>query len=151
MSSSTSITEPSLMTKPSRPRSNGRQAFSGSSLRSLVALIWQNAPMVSGVIVASEPPASMATASPRLMIADAVRAGRAGADNCVVRAAGVRVDCDDPGCHVRDHHRDRKGADPLRPALHQLGMALLDLFHAADTRADDHAHIVGNHPGRNQE
>ena len=59
------------MTKPSRPRSNGRQAFSGSSLRSLVALIWQKAPMVSGVIVASDPPASMATASPRLMISDA--------------------------------------------------------------------------------
>jgi len=59
------------MTKPSRPRSNGRQALSGSSLRSLVALIWQKAPIVSGVIVASDPPASIATASPRLMISDA--------------------------------------------------------------------------------
>src|SRR5205823_5995325 len=59
MSSSTNITDPSPMTKPSRPRSNGRQAFSGSSLRSLVALIWQNAPMVRGVIVASDPPAGM--------------------------------------------------------------------------------------------
>src|SRR5438445_602743 len=49
----------------------GQDAFSGSSLRSLVALIWQNAPIVSGVMVASEPPASMATASPRLMISAA--------------------------------------------------------------------------------
>ena len=59
------------MTKPSRPMSNGRHAFSGSSLRSLVALIWQNAPMVRGVMVASEPPASIAIASPRLMISEA--------------------------------------------------------------------------------
>ena len=71
MSSSTNITEPSLMTNPSRLRSNGRQAFSGSSLRSLDALIWLNAPIVSGVMVASEPPASIATASPRLMISAA--------------------------------------------------------------------------------
>jgi hypothetical protein len=71
MSSRTNITEPSPMTNPSRSMSNGRQAFSGSSLRSLVALIWQNAPIVSGVIVASEPPASMATAAPRLMISAA--------------------------------------------------------------------------------
>ena len=59
------------MTKPSRPMSNGRQAFSGSSFRSLVALIWQKAPIVSGVMVASDPPAIIATASPRLMISAA--------------------------------------------------------------------------------
>ena len=71
MSSSTNITEPSPITNPSRPRSKGRQAFSGSSLRSLVALICVNAPIVSGVMAASAPPASIATASPRLMISAA--------------------------------------------------------------------------------
>ena len=59
------------MTNPSRAMSNGRHAFSGSSLRSLVALIWQNAPIVKGVMVASDPPASIAIASPRLMISEA--------------------------------------------------------------------------------
>ncbi len=40
-------------------------------MRSLTALIWQKAPIVRGVIVASAPPASMALASPRLMISAA--------------------------------------------------------------------------------
>ena len=45
--------------------SNGREAFSGASLRVESARIAQKPPTPSGVIAASEPPAIIATASPR--------------------------------------------------------------------------------------
>src|SRR6266446_4503484 len=54
------------MTKPSRPTSNGREEWLGSSLRVLMAFIAQNPPMPMGTIVASEPPANMTWASPIL-------------------------------------------------------------------------------------
>ncbi len=53
---------PSPMTKPSRSASNGRLAFSGSSLRCDSAFIAQKPPTASGVITASVPPAIIASA-----------------------------------------------------------------------------------------
>ena len=57
----------------------------------------------------------------------------------------MRVDGDQAGRHVRDHHRDSEGADALRPALHQRRVALFDLLEAADARAHDDADVVGIH------
>ena len=56
---------PSPMTKPSRPASQGRLAFSGSSLRVESARIAANPPTPMGVMAASDPPAIMTSASPR--------------------------------------------------------------------------------------
>ena len=58
---------PSPATKPSRSLSNGRLAFSGSSLRSDMARAAQKPPTPSGVMVASQPPAIMTSAMPRSM------------------------------------------------------------------------------------
>src|SRR4029077_14578375 len=83
-------------------------------------------------------------------LADTVRARRAGADDRVVWTARLAVDGDDAGGHVRDHHRHRERADPLRTALHQLRVALLDLLHAADAGAHDDTDVVGVHVARDQ-
>src|SRR3546814_12782343 len=52
------------MTKPSRPSSHGRDAFSGSSLRVDSAFFAQNPPTDVGVVAYSAPPAIIASASP---------------------------------------------------------------------------------------
>jgi hypothetical protein len=54
--------------KPSRPSSNGRLAPAGSSLRVEMARIAANAPIVASKTGASQPPASMTSASPRRII-----------------------------------------------------------------------------------
>src|SRR5438067_1369012 len=59
--SSTRTPPPSPHTKPSRPTSNGREAFSGSSLRVDIAFIEQKPAMVSGTTMASAPPAIRVT------------------------------------------------------------------------------------------
>src|SRR5687767_6997464 len=61
---------PSPMMNPSRSLSKGRLAFSGSSLRVDIARIAANPPTLIGVIAASEPPAIIASASPRRMISN---------------------------------------------------------------------------------
>ena len=65
--SSTRSPPPSPQTKPSRLASNGREALVGSSLRVDIAFIWQNPAMVSGMMIASAPPAIITSASPRSM------------------------------------------------------------------------------------
>src|SRR5207237_3712359 len=62
--------EPSPMMKPSRSLSNGRHAFPGSSLRVESARMAANPPTLIGVIAASDPPAIIASASPRRMISN---------------------------------------------------------------------------------
>ena len=59
---------PSPSTKPSLPRSNGRDARSGSSLRSDSARMAANAPMFSSMIAASVPPAMTMSARPDLIM-----------------------------------------------------------------------------------
>src|ERR1043166_6487826 len=56
------------MTKPSRSRSNGRDARSGSSLRRLSAFMAANPAKPVGTIAASEPPARKISASPNLIV-----------------------------------------------------------------------------------
>ena len=52
------------MTNPSRSRSQGRLAFSGSSLRVDSARMAANPPTPIGVMAASVPPAIITSASP---------------------------------------------------------------------------------------
>ena len=63
--SRTSTPLPSPQTKPSRPRSNGRLAPSGSSFRRESASMASKPPMPTGEIVASAPPATITLARPR--------------------------------------------------------------------------------------
>ena len=56
---------PSAATKPSRPLSNGRLAFSGASFRSDMARAAQKPARPSGVKVASVLPAIITSAMPR--------------------------------------------------------------------------------------
>src|ERR1035441_7965215 len=58
---------PSLSTNPSRSLSQGRDAPFGSSLRVERARIAEKPPTASVVMTASEPPAIIASASPRRM------------------------------------------------------------------------------------
>src|ERR1700745_2448468 len=56
------------MTKPSRSRSNGREARSGLSLRVLSAFMAENPAKPISTMDASEPPARKISASPDLII-----------------------------------------------------------------------------------
>src|SRR2546423_8327691 len=56
------------MTKPSRSRSNGREARFGSSFRVLRAFIEENPASPIGMIDASAPPARKMSASPNLIM-----------------------------------------------------------------------------------
>src|ERR1044071_8891710 len=56
------------MTKPSRSRSKGRDARSGSSLRVLSAFMAEKPARPMGMIEASEPPARKISASPNLIV-----------------------------------------------------------------------------------
>ena len=59
------------MTKPSRPRSKGREAASGSSLRVDSAFIDAKPPSVASWMAASTPPAIIRSASPRRIVSQA--------------------------------------------------------------------------------
>ena len=60
------------MTKPSRSRSNGREAFSGESLKLVESALQAEKPaMPIRLIVASQPPATMTSASPSAIRRDA--------------------------------------------------------------------------------
>src|ERR1700730_9173717 len=56
------------MTNPSRSRSNGGDARSGSSLRVLSAFMAENPARPTATIEASEPPAKKMSASPNFMM-----------------------------------------------------------------------------------
>ena len=62
---------PSPITKPSRPRSNGREAAAGLSLRVERARIAAKPPTSASVMPASDEPAIITSASPRRMISHA--------------------------------------------------------------------------------
>ena len=135
---------PSPMTKPSRSLSKGREAFSGASLRVLSARIEQKPPTPSGVIAASEPPAIIASASPRWMrrkesptawapLAQAVRGGG-------VRSLGPGPDRDPARGEVDDRGGDEERADPAGPALEEGLVLALDGGEPADPAADEDAH-----------
>ena len=62
---------PSDITKPARVESNGREAFVGSSSSATRPRIAQKPARINGWMHDSVPPASTASASPRLMISAA--------------------------------------------------------------------------------
>src|SRR4051812_17792248 len=66
--SRTSAPAPSPMTNPSRPLSQGREAFSGSSLRVDIARMDAKPAIGSGWITASVPPATTTSARPERMM-----------------------------------------------------------------------------------
>ena len=69
--------------KPSRSLSNGRLALAGSSLRVESARSAPKPPMPIGVIAASDPPAIITSAAPRLMISKASPIACADAEQAV--------------------------------------------------------------------
>src|ERR671933_513601 len=85
---------PSPGTKPSRSLSNGREAFSGWSLRSLNA-----------------------RAEVKPEIPKSVIAGRAGRHRSVVHAGGAVPDGNLPARQVDDDRGDEEGADAAVPLL----------------------------------
>src|SRR6185503_17719813 len=82
-SSRISTPAPSPTMKPSRSLSNGRLARSGSSLRVESARSAPNPPMPIGVMAASDPPAIITSAAPRLMISNASPMACADAEQAV--------------------------------------------------------------------
>src|SRR5262245_19630257 len=82
-SSRISTPAPSPTMNPSRSRSKGRLARSGSSLRVDSARSAPKPPMPIGVIAASDPPASITSASPRRMISKASPMAWADAEQAV--------------------------------------------------------------------
>ena len=78
---------------------------------------------ISGWMQDSVPPASTASASPRRIssarLADRVRAGRAGGDGRVVRAAEAERDRDLAARRVDEHARDEERGDAVGAALAQ--------------------------------
>ncbi len=139
--------EPSPTTNPSRSRSQGREAFSGSSLRCESARMAANPPIPMGVMQASAPPQIIASASSRWMILNespmewalvvqAVAVAefgpfRAGADGNVARG------------QVDDGSRNEKRRDAAGAFFEQIPVLALDDFESADAAADDHADAFG--------
>src|SRR4051812_40495805 len=107
-SSSTSTPAPSDSTKPSRSRSHGRLAFSGSSLRVVIARAEQNPPIATPVVVYSAPPATITSASPYWIMriqAEIVRRGGARGDAGDVRTFQPQHDREVSRRHVDDRAR----------------------------------------------
>src|SRR6188472_246519 len=141
--------EPSPMMNPSRSLSNGRLALSGSSLRVDMARIAANPPTLMGVIAASDPPAIIASASPRRMISDDSPIACADAEHAVHVArfgplapkridtwpdARADEDTDIGSVGIGNHqlgvvHRElRRGDGVLNEDVHLLDVFLLDVI-----------------------
>ena len=131
------------MTNPSRSRSNGRLARSGSSLRVDIAPMLQNPAIPSGVIAASEPPATMTSASPYWIALSALPiacAADAQAD-AVTQFGPLRPNFIEIVRAHRVHHqlRDEERLDAARAALEEHDVLRLDLEESADAGAADAA------------
>jgi hypothetical protein len=97
---------PSPITKPSRVASKGRLAVSGSSFRVDMAFMAPKPATVSGVMVASEPPADhdidVAALDGSEGFADGVRGGGAGGHGGEVRTLGPVTDGDQARARCRE-------------------------------------------------
>ena len=95
----------------------------------------------------SVPPAMTASASPRrtssARLADRVRAGGTGRDDCVVGAAEAELDRDLPARRVDEDVGEEGRGDAVGPALAQDVVLAHQLVEAADAVADDHADALG--------
>ena len=136
--------DPSPITKPSRSLSNGREAFSGASLRVESARIEQKPPTPSGVIAASAAPGDhhvgVAALDEAEGVAHRVGAARAGGGGGGVRSLGPGADRDPARGEVDDRGGDEERADLAGPALEEGLVLALDGGEAADAAADEDAH-----------
>ena len=130
------IPEPSPSTKPSRSTSNGREARSGSSLRVLIARIWENPAIGMLVMHASAPPATTTSASPALIIRQpqaSASAPDAHADTgACTPALRAQLQPDVGGRTVRHEHRDGQRGDLAQP----LGLQEVVLAEQGQRAAD---------------
>ena len=132
--------EPSPITKPSRSRSKGRQAFSGSSFRVDRARMEANPPTLMGVMAASDPPQSMASASPRAMIRNESPMAWDPEEQAVQVAvlgplAPNRMEsC--PAARLIMEEGMKKGEIRLGPPSQELGVFPLDGGKTSDPRSD---------------
>ena len=108
-------------------------------------------------IAASEPPATITSASPcwisRARVADRVRPGRAGGHHRVVRPLEAVADRHLPRAEVDQRAGDEERRHPPRPLVAQGQRRLGDRSEPADARADDHpgalaVGLVLGHPVR---
>ena len=126
--------------KPSRPRSNGRLAPSGSSSRRERARIVPNPPSASSVIGDSTPPASIASAIPARMYMVAFPSDmpgrRARRRLGGQRAAGAERHRRLGRAHVRDERRHPERVQPVGARVEELRVGHLLRAQAADAGAD---------------
>ena len=119
----------------------------GSSLRVDSARSAAKPPRLIGVMAASEPPAIIASASPRLMISNDSPIACADAEHAVHVArfgplAPNRIDtCPAARLMMADGNEER--GDLPRPALEQRAVLALDGLEPADARSDEDADVRG--------
>ena len=75
--------------------------------------------------------------------AQRVRRRRAGRNRRSIRALRSGANRNVAGGHVRDHHRNQKGADAIRAFFDQLAEFALPRRQTANAAADDHANALG--------
>src|SRR6266436_1519516 len=131
-SSRISTPAPSPTMKPSRSFSKGRLARSGSSLRVDSARSAPNPPIPIGVMAASDPPAIMIVAAPRLMISNASPMACADADRHLTRR------------EIDDGGRNEERRDLARPPLEIGSVLALDRGEPADARGHEDADLRRN-------
>ena len=145
------------MTKPARVASNGRDARVGS-------LVLDGEPAHrgeagedqrhdAGLGAAGEHRVGCAALDHLGGLADGVRAGCAGGDDCVVRALDAERDRELSGDGVDEHVRQEVRGDAVRPALAQRVGLLEDAGDAADRRAEhdpDAGRVEAVQPGVRQ-
>ena len=105
-------------------------------------------PTPIGVIDASEPPAIITSASPRLMISKASPIECADAVHAVHVArfgpAGAEADRHLAGRQVDDRRGNEERRDAARAAVEELDVLALDRAEPADARRDEDADLVGD-------
>ena len=129
-SSSTKTPPPSPMTRPSRPRSNGRHAFSGASLRLRQRLEQALADQAQRVDLAlgaaDQEEVGRVAAEDAVRLAQGQQAGHVALGDAVVRPLGVVQDRDVAGQHVRqvlEHPQRLDGRQALLAPLLQIDVA----------------------------
>ena len=140
--SSTMIPEPSPSTKPSRSTSNGREARSGSSLRVLMARIWEN-PAIgmlgdARLRAAGDDDVRLARLDHPPAPGQRLGAGRARRHRRVHAGLGAQLQADVRGRAVRHEHRDGQRRDLAQALLLQDVVLAEQGQRAADAGADDH-------------
>src|SRR5881227_2760586 len=109
------------MTNPSRSRSNGREARSGSSLRVLSAFMAENPARPIATIEASDPPARKISASPNLMV-------RQDSPMALFDVPQAVLHRDESARHIADQHRNREWRSSRRSFCQEDRQLILQRF-----------------------